>query len=218
MKIKEYLTYSEPFLLYLVLFSPSLFTNNNITSFFASNTNLIIYIMITIPQILLILYFFYLKNWDFKDNFPPNSASRILKIPILIIIYTILLIIIANSSAFILKIAGLLQNMPTITSSKQLIPLYLLVSIVTGYREELFFRAYLIKFFEKNTNKVTLAIIISALFAICHISQGIAGIMVSFINSILLCFIFFRYKSIHINAISHALYNFFVLLASVFVA
>ena len=221
MKIKDYLRYSEPFLLYLVLFSPSVFSNSSISSFFASTGTMIVYITLSIPQILLIFYFFHIKKWDFKDNFALSnysSSSRIFKSTLLIMIFTILLIIIANSAALLLKITGFMQNVPAITSSKQLIPLYLLVSIVTGYREELFFRAYLIKFFEKNTNKVTLTIAISAMFAICHISQGTAGIIVSFITSVLLCFIFFRYRSIHINGLSHALYNFFVLLASVFAA
>ncbi|MCL2481206.1 MAG: CPBP family intramembrane metalloprotease, partial [Spirochaetaceae bacterium] len=172
-------------------------------------------------QILLILYFFYIKKWDLKDNYASNCSStilsRVLKIFFLIVIYTVLLIILTNSAALLLRITGFMQNVPTINSSKQLIPLYLLVSIITGYREELFFRAYIIKFFEKTTNKTALTLLISAMFAICHISQGFGAIIVSFINSMLLCFIFFRHRNIHINAISHALYNFFVLLASVFV-
>ena len=111
---------------------------------------------------------------------------------------------------------GVIQNVPSIASTKQFIPLYLLVSVVTGYREELFFRAYLINYFEKSASKTVLAISISAMFALCHVSQGVAGILISFISSIFLCFIFFRDRSIHINAISHALYNFIVILASVF--
>jgi len=217
MKIKDYLTHSEPFLLYFALFFPSVFTNSAINSFFTSYNIMINYIIITVPQILLILYIFHVKKWDLKDNFTSSCLGRILKISFFIIIYTVLLIIITNSAALVLKITGFMKNAPTIASTKQLIPLYLLISVITGYREELFFRAYLIKFFEKIDNKTSLATLISAMFAICHISQGSGAIIVSFINSMLLCFIFFRHKSIHINALSHALYNFFVLLASVFI-
>lgn len=217
MKIKEYLFYSEPFLLYFALFFPSVFTNSAITSFFTSNNIMINYIIISIPQILLILYIFYIKKWNHTDNFIFTGPGTILKTIFLIIIYTVLLIVFTNSVALILKITGIMQNVPSIVSSKQFIPFYFLVSIITGYREELFFRAYLIKFFEKSPNKTFLAISISVMFAICHISQGFGAIIVSFLNSMFLCFIFFKHKNIHINALSHALYNFFVLLASVFI-
>ena len=216
MKNKDYLLYFEPFLLYLTLFLPSVFTNNAVmASFFASPVSMANYIAISIPPILLILYFFYTKKWDFKDNF---NSGRILKTIFLIIIYTFLLLIISNSAAFILILLKIMQNVPKINAIKQLIPFYLLVSLITGYREELFFRAYLTKFFEKTVNKIVLTIVISSMFAICHIAQGAGGVIISFLNSMLLCFIFFRHNSIHINAVSHALYNFFVLLVSVFSA
>ncbi len=225
MKIKDYLLYSEPLLLYFVLFFPSIFTNNNtIVTFFTSVSSLGSYIIISIPQILLILYFFYIKKWDFKEN---SITKHFLKTVLLIIIYTILLLIISNTAALVLIMTGAMQAVSKINSIKQLIPLYLAVSLITGYREELFFRSYLINFFEKTANnqnmlnhdrinKMALVMVISLMFSICHIAQGIGGIIISFLNSLLLCFIFFKHKNIHINALSHALYNFFVLLASIF--
>ena len=219
MKVKDYLSNYEPFLLYLVLFFPSVFTNSMaMSSFFTSHTIMINYIIISIPQILLIIYFFHKKEWNLKDNFSPNSISRIFKTAFFIIIYTFLLIIIASSAALMLRLLGIIQNVPSIDSIKQFIPFYILVSVITGYREELFFRAYLINFFEKSVNQTVLTLLISAMFAICHISQGLGGILISFFCSIFLCFIFFRERSIHINAISHALYNFVILLAVVFSA
>ena len=214
MKPKDYLHQCEPLLLYLLLFFPALFVNNMaMASFFTSVATMLQYIIISIPQILLILYFFYMKKWGFKDNF---TFSPILKTILLIILSTFVLFIISNLAALILMVTGVMPNGPKIESSKQFIPLYFLLSVITGYREELFFRAYLIKFFEKSASKTVLTIVISALFAICHISQGAKGVIISFISSAMLCFIFFRFKNIHINAISHALYNFFVLMASVF--
>jgi len=217
MRVKDYLSNYEPFLLYLVLFFPSVFTNSMaMSSFFASYNMMINYIIISIPQILLIIYFLYKKEWDFKDNFAPGSLSRILKTVFLVIIYTFLLIVIAGSAALILRLLEVIKDVPSISSIKQFIPLYILVSVITGYREELFFRAYLINFFEKSMNQTALVLLISSMFAICHISQGLGGILISFFCSMFLCFIFFRERSIHINAISHALYNFIVLLAAVF--
>ncbi|MCL2294219.1 MAG: CPBP family intramembrane metalloprotease [Spirochaetes bacterium] len=250
MKIKDYLPYFEPFLLYFVFFFPAVFASNAaFTSFFASDVLMINYIILSIPQILIFLYLFYRKKWDFKDIF---CSGRIFKIIFFAIACTFLLLIISNSIVFLLKLTGVIQEVQKIETIKKFIPLYLLVSFITGYREELFFRAYLINFFEKtaekrgcstntatrqsqdfacaayNTaapvisaktvrqNRAVIAISTSALFAICHISQGAPGVIVSFINGVLLCFIFFRFRSIHINAISHALYNFFILLYSVF--
>jgi membrane protease YdiL (CAAX protease family) len=214
MKIKDYLPWCEPFLLFFVLFFPAVFTKNaSLASFFTSNTMMINYIIISIPQILIILYFFHIKKWNLKINF---TLSNILKTIFFVILYIFLLLIIANSAVLILKIAGFMQNAAKMETQKQFIVFYLLVSLITGYKEELFFRAYLINFFEKITNETMLTIAISAMFAICHIAQGVGGITVSFLNSIVLCFIFFRHRNIHINAISHAVYNFLVLMASVF--
>ena len=216
MKNKDYLQYFEPFLLYLVLFFSSVFTKNTVmASFFVSIAIMLNYIIIAIPQILLILYFFYIKKWNFKDNF---TSGSIFKAIFLVMIYTFLLLGISNLLALILIKSGIMQNLSKINPIKQLVPLYFLVSIITGYREELFFRAYLTKFFEKTANKTLLTISISAMFAICHISQGTGGIIISFINSMLLCFIFFKHKNIHINALSHALYNFSVLVIYTFSA
>jgi membrane protease YdiL (CAAX protease family) len=46
-----------------------------------------------------------------------------------------------------------------------------------------------------------------ALFSICHIYEGPWGFLNAVLSSVLLCFMFLRYKSIHGISIAHAMYN-----------
>ena len=80
--------------------------------------------------------------------------------------------------------------------------------LFAAYLEESFFRFYLLT--RRNELKLTAvyALVFSvALFSICHIYEGPWGFLNAVLSSVLLCFMFLRYKSVHGIAIAHALYN-----------
>jgi len=80
--------------------------------------------------------------------------------------------------------------------------------LFAAYLEESFFRFYLLT--RRNELKLTAAYAMAfsvALFSICHIYEGPWGFLNAFLSSILLCFIFLRYKAIHGISVAHAMYN-----------
>jgi membrane protease YdiL (CAAX protease family) len=99
-----------------------------------------------------------------------------------------------------------------------LIPLVLLFCLVTGYREELFFRSYLITRFQQLQLPIVVGIGVSTLvFAAGHVYQGVAGLAVALIQGLYFSILFVRLKNIHPLAIAHGLYNTSVLIITLFV-
>ncbi|UCG00009.1 MAG: CPBP family intramembrane metalloprotease [Spirochaetaceae bacterium] len=100
----------------------------------------------------------------------------------------------------------------------RLIPLVLLFCLVTGYREELFFRSYLITRFRHLQLPVAVGIGLSTLlFAAGHVYQGIAGLAVALIQGLYFSILFVRMHNLHPLAIAHGLYNSAVLIITLFV-
>lgn len=100
----------------------------------------------------------------------------------------------------------------------RLIPLVLLFCLVTGYREELFFRSYLLTRFGRLQLPVFLGIGMSTLlFAAGHVYQGVAGLAVALIQGMYFSILFVRFKNIHPLAVAHGLYNATVLVITLFV-
>jgi membrane protease YdiL (CAAX protease family) len=96
-----------------------------------------------------------------------------------------------------------------------LIPAALISSLCIGYREEVFFRAYLFdRASEVGIRPVGAITGGSLLFAVGHIYQGVAGFLVASLLGLILGAIYWRRKSLHGVAVAHALYNLSVLLIS----
>ena len=88
-------------------------------------------------------------------------------------------------------------------------PLWLLAIMVLGigYSEEFFFRIFLVETMGSVLGKKA-AIIISALFfALGHLYQGYLAVAIIFFLGLGFQWLYARYKSIHVNAIVHALYD-----------
>ena len=78
----------------------------------------------------------------------------------------------------------------------------------SAYLEESFFRFYFLTGRKEFNLSLTHIVIFStALFSICHIYEGLWGILNSVISGLILAIIFLRYKSLHGIAIAHGLYN-----------
>jgi membrane protease YdiL (CAAX protease family) len=96
-----------------------------------------------------------------------------------------------------------------------LLPLALLTSLAVGYREEIFYRSYLvIRGEELGLKRWIIAAGSSLLFAAGHLYQGLAGFVVALVIGLVLCVVFMARRSLHGIAIAHGVYNTLVLLAS----
>jgi membrane protease YdiL (CAAX protease family) len=103
-------------------------------------------------------------------------------------------------------------------ASLALIPLMLAASAATGYCEELYFRAFLLRRLSQAGLRPAPAIAASALvFSAAHGAQGIAGFLTAGAIGLGFAWRFTRGKDVHEVAIAHAAYNaavFFVALYS----
>lgn len=103
-------------------------------------------------------------------------------------------------------------------ASLALIPLILAASAATGYCEELYFRAFLLRRLSQAGLRPAPAIAASALvFGAAHGAQGIAGLVTAGALGLLFAWRFSRGRDVHEVAIAHAAYNaaiFFIALYS----
>jgi uncharacterized protein len=97
------------------------------------------------------------------------------------------------------------------------IPLALLFGLTAGYREEFFFRAYLLGRLEELGSGISAAVIVStALFCMGHVYEGPLGIIVALTLGLVLAVAYTRRRSLHVVALAHGLYNTIVLLIGLF--
>jgi hypothetical protein len=102
-------------------------------------------------------------------------------------------------------------------SNRALLPLALLSSLAIAYREEAFFRSYLLTRFEQLSLNPVLAVVLGAgVFTLGHLYQGVGGALVAFLLGLYLGWVYIRRRNVHIVAVAHALYNFAVLALSAF--
>ncbi|MFP4442768.1 MAG: CPBP family intramembrane glutamic endopeptidase [Spirochaetia bacterium] len=177
------------------------------------------YLIISLPQIFLLLYILSIRkntDWEAMGIKKFRLKDALMGIPgavgifiILSILSLILLILPAESQE---QISGGFRWEFT---NYGVIPLMVLSSFVTGYREELFFRSYLIHRFEQIKLPVWGAVILSGLlFSIGHFYQGWAGFLVSFSIGLYFGALFVYRRNLHFLAAAHGLYNIAVLLLS----
>ena len=102
-------------------------------------------------------------------------------------------------------------------SDPRLLPLAALFSLCTGYREELFFRSYLLTRLGQLGLPPAVSVAASGLlFAFGHAYQGAAGLAVALLLGVYFAVAFQRLRNLHRLAWAHGLYNFVVLLATLF--
>ncbi|MBA7647251.1 hypothetical protein ES703_55023 [subsurface metagenome] len=179
------------------------------------------FLLLALPQSMLIIYILWLqKN-------PPLADFGLVPLRFLDLLHS--LIIFLGVLGILLLLSLIIALLPTEgqkmfqagfrwqLSDPKLIPLVLVFSIATAYREELFFRSYLITRFSQMGSGPMLNLLLSSLlFGLGHIYQGLAGFSVSFIQGLFFGMIFLSTKNIHRIALAHALYNTTVLLATLF--
>jgi len=98
-----------------------------------------------------------------------------------------------------------------LTSAVQ-IPLAILFGITAGYREEFFFRSYLLGRMDEMGVPVPFAVAAStALFCAGHVYEGALAVAVTAALGVLLSAAWLRRRSLHVVAIAHGAYNTLVL-------
>jgi membrane protease YdiL (CAAX protease family) len=97
----------------------------------------------------------------------------------------------------------------------RLLPLAAVFSLLTGYREELFFRAYLITRLQQVGLSPAAGVAASALLFACgHAYQGPVGLAVALALGVYFAVAFVRLRNLHRVAWAHGLYNLAVLAAT----
>jgi membrane protease YdiL (CAAX protease family) len=95
------------------------------------------------------------------------------------------------------------------------IPLAILFGITAGYREEFFFRSYLLGRMEEMGVPIPFAVGAStALFCAGHVYEGVLAVAVTAALGVLLSGAWLRRRSLHVVAIAHGGYNTLVLCLS----
>jgi membrane protease YdiL (CAAX protease family) len=177
------------------------------------------YLLIGIPQALLIVYIIWIQRETSLRDFGivelrgidlAHSCLLYLGLFVLFFIISVFVSILPEDVREAFRSGYRWQ----ITRSSQM-PLALLFCMTTGYREELFFRAYLLtRFTELGLAFPIAAAVSTVLFASGHVYQGWGGILYAVMHGILFSFAFSKKKNLHILALSHGLYNFTVLFLS----
>ena len=92
------------------------------------------------------------------------------------------------------------------------IPLALLFGLTAGYREEFFFRSYLLGRMDELGIPVALGVAVStALFCLGHLYEGPLAVAVTAALGVLLAAAWLRCRNLHVVAIAHGAYNALVL-------
>ena len=207
-------------ILFSVMFLPGLLTQTGAidpSSWDVANYHLTL-LAIAIPQIFLVVYVTELRTPGIGEKLGWN-APRMADVVTFAIAAALLLgalTVLTTVSALLPERSAFWEPAVEWSFSRlELLPLVVLTSIAVGYREEIFYRAYL--FARGEELHLHPAVVIagsSMLFAAGHLYQGWAGFIVSFVIGATFGAVFAWRRSLHAIAIAHGLYNAMVLLMS----
>ena len=174
------------------------------------------FLWIAVPQILLMIYIIILSADPPPEEFgltPPSGRDLLSAL----LFYGGLLALLAllSLAAAVLPRDGetfLSKGFRWSLGSALQLPLAVFFCLATGYREELFFRAYLLTRLTRAGLAPLPAVVLGALlFASGHLYQGVAGLTVALLQGVYFGLLFQRRRSLHALALAHALYNLTVL-------
>jgi uncharacterized protein len=174
-----------------------------------------------VPQILLLLFVLEIQgDGSLRGLGLDWKRRRVLPV---VLAGSVGLFVLANLVGYIAQLAGtgVADGATAVTGTSwnltdpAIIPMLLLSSIAIGYREELFFRAYLIMRLDQLGAAPAVTVILSALlFSVGHLYEGVTGALVALASGAFLALIYRRGRNLHQVALSHAVYNFVVLVLS----
>ncbi len=187
----------------------------------AVSTSMVSVILFGVPQILLILYILDLQPDTALREFGV-VALRARDLPGLAAVFLGAFVVLSPLIAALLLFPAAGREIASggyrwkLESPLQL-PLALAFSVVGAYREELFFRSYLLtRFGQLGIPAAGAVASATVLFALGHWYEGTAGLVVAGLLGIYFSVVFLRTRNLHMIALAHALYNFAVLCSSLF--
>lgn len=210
-------------LLFAVFFLPGiLFQHGGIRqdAFDAASYHLAV-IVTALPQTLLIVYLLWIQPEEDLSRF----GFRTVDFPDLLaaVVATLgMFALLAAAGAVLLLLPESMQEAVRTgfrfrLTNAGLLPLVLLSSVAIAYREEAFFRAYLLTRFEQLSLHPAASVLLgAAAFSLGHMYQGFGGALIAFLLGIYLGWIYLKRRSVHIVAVAHGLYNFTVLAVGLF--
>ncbi len=168
--------------------------------------------VLAVPQILIVLYVLELQDLNDKDAFGLRRFSlRALGVGMLGYVGVFLMLIPVGLFFLALpesRTTGLFGEFRFVLRNPQMLPLIILTFVGVGYREELFFRAYMIgRLDHAGVGRLPALAISTVLFALGHVYQGLSGFLVALVLGVYFGALFQRTRNLHVVAIAHALYN-----------
>ena len=167
-------------------------------------------LVLGLPQAVLILYVILTRGHGTKDasGIVPLRFADILKAAAGtagLFLITLAAALISGDSA-----GNLFTSVTPETVRPIVFLLFVPVCLVTGYREELFFRSYLLTELAPFGTPAVIAFG-SLLFALGHIYQGAGAFLVTAVIGVFLSWLFLRTRNVHVVALSHGIYNYLIL-------
>jgi len=173
---------------------------------------------VSIPQILLVVVLCDLRRPGSSVRFgwrPPNTGDTLPAIVGLAATWIVVGAVSLVAGSIFGEGGGPAPTVAWSFERRELIPLALVSTLTIGYREEIFYRAYIADRAEEADVDVRAALAVGALlFATGHLYQGIMGFVLSLAIGLVLGAVYYRTRSLHGIAVAHGLYNFAVLLLS----
>jgi membrane protease YdiL (CAAX protease family) len=208
-------------LLFAVFFLPAiLFQHGGIRPDAFDNVGYHLAVVVTaLPQTLLIVYILWVQPQEDLSRF----GFRTVDSPDLLAAVVVTLgmfVLLAAAGAVVLLLPESMQEAVTTgfrfrLTNAGMLPLALLSSLAIAYREEAFFRAYLLTRFEQLSLGPVSSVLLGAVaFSLGHLYQGFGGALIAFVLGIYLGWVYLKRRSVHVVAVAHALYNFAVLAIS----
>ncbi|MFP4429635.1 MAG: CPBP family intramembrane glutamic endopeptidase [Spirochaetota bacterium] len=207
-------------ILFALLFLPGYLTQQNVNDprlFESLSFHLAFWIM-GVPQLLIVLYVLEIQN---LRDFPSFGLSPVtfrsvgggllalLGIPFILLPVGALFILLPESWT-----EGLLGEFRFRLENLEMLPIVIATFLLVGYREELFFRSYLIGRLEEAGAPAYLSLPASTLlFALGHVYQGVSGFIVALVLGLYFAVLFRKTRNIHVISIAHGLYNSVALIA-----
>jgi uncharacterized protein len=201
-------------ILFALLFLPGYLAQQTVSDprlFESLSFHLSFWIM-AIPQLLIVLYILEVQN---LRGLPPFGLQPIrigsigggilgfLGVPLILLPIGALFLLLPESWS-----ESLLGEFRFRLSNAEMVPLVLATFLVVGYREEVFFRSYLIGRLESAGVPGYLSLPASTLlFALGHVYQGVSGFFVALVLGFYFGVLFRKTRDVHIVSIAHGLYN-----------
>ena len=194
-----------PLLLYLILFNP--FFSEQDQHIKITMSSAFLSLGIALSQLALFIFMMAKVNrLPLADTglFSFSYKTMLKLIPSMLIIWGIyfagiLMLLLTTGSA----------EDPAIITLELKAPLWMLALMMlgVGYCEEFFFRVYLVDALGTVLGKKAAIIISAVFFALGHMYQGYLAVIIIFFIALGFQWIYCRYKSIHVNAVTHAMFD-----------